>query len=421
MEKNLWHWFIVVMALFLNYAKSAETLPNSTLKCVQVVWRHGDRNPYEIWPTDQQNGAESWPEGLGELTKEGIRQMFDLGQLFHDQYSFLLNFTWNPDYVKFYSGESNRTIASAQALTVGMFPPVERQIWNPDLLWLPIPIHSRDFLEWIEADSAVLWACPNLRYIATEEGMIRLRTENSELINQLEELSGKRIQNVLFDLGPVLDPLICERYHNNIHQWPSGVTEEMYLETISVNNASRELVYTAKDGLSLTGGWLLSQLIENLQDFVTGDSEKVFIGYSGHDENLKALAATFGVIGWFWGYASYIAIELHERDDEEIIEIWYRNDTYGPRQRIYLSDCPDPCSFLDFISRSQPYFPVTEWDEACGKNTTVYQGQLFWAIGILAALSILFLLISLISCVLFCRLRRKLKHREEIRPLLISK
>ncbi len=48
---------------------------------------------------------------------------------------------------------------------------------------------------------------------------------------------------------------------------------------------------------------------------------------------------------------------------------------------MYLSDCPDPCSFGDFVKRSQPYFPVTEWDEACGKNTTVHQTQLFAAIG----------------------------------------
>ncbi len=40
--------------------------------------------------------------------------------------------------------------------------------------------------------------------------MTSLRTENAELLDYLEKLSGKKIDIVLFDLGYVMDPLICE-------------------------------------------------------------------------------------------------------------------------------------------------------------------------------------------------------------------
>lgn len=40
------------------------------------------------------------------------------------------------------SSDFDRTKTSAQAALAGLFPPVKDQIWNNDLLWQPIPIHS---------------------------------------------------------------------------------------------------------------------------------------------------------------------------------------------------------------------------------------------------------------------------------------
>ncbi|KAJ6666505.1 hypothetical protein lerEdw1_020228 [Lerista edwardsae] len=48
------------------------------------------------------------------------------------------------------STDYDRTIMSALATLAGLYPPTGSQIWNPELLWQPIPVHtvpqSQDYL-----------------------------------------------------------------------------------------------------------------------------------------------------------------------------------------------------------------------------------------------------------------------------------
>ncbi len=78
------------------------------------------------------------------------------------------------------------------------------------------------------------------------------------------------------------------------------MTTELYDKAKKIYDESRDLVYKFSDGRSLTGGWLLSQLVENLNDFISGDTEKQFVGYSGVNPKLffqsyVCTTAMFGV------------------------------------------------------------------------------------------------------------------------------
>ncbi|GAB0184323.1 dnaJ subfamily C member 13 [Grus japonensis] len=105
-----------------------------------MVFRHGDRTPIVNFPTDLHKESE-WPQGFGQLTKTGMQQLFELGQYTRKRYSNFLNSTYNRQEFYIQSTDYDRTIMSAQSYLSGLFPPTSSQIWNPEILWQPIPVH----------------------------------------------------------------------------------------------------------------------------------------------------------------------------------------------------------------------------------------------------------------------------------------
>ena len=64
------------------------------------------------------------------------------------------------------STDVDRTLMSALSNLAGLYPPKGSQVWNPDLLWQPIPVHTRPL-----ADDALLSShaeCPRFKQIYEE-------------------------------------------------------------------------------------------------------------------------------------------------------------------------------------------------------------------------------------------------------------
>lgn len=55
---------------------------------------------------------------------------------------FLGNGTYSPEKISVFSSGIDRTINSANLVLAGLFPPKNEQIWNEQLLWQPIAVHS---------------------------------------------------------------------------------------------------------------------------------------------------------------------------------------------------------------------------------------------------------------------------------------
>lgn len=60
------------------------------------VWRHGDRTPSSVLPNDPNNDINSWVIGLGELTKVGAQQEFNLGKLIRKRYNTFISDEYSP-------------------------------------------------------------------------------------------------------------------------------------------------------------------------------------------------------------------------------------------------------------------------------------------------------------------------------------
>uniref|UniRef100_A0A8B9LYV8 acid phosphatase n=1 Tax=Accipiter nisus TaxID=211598 RepID=A0A8B9LYV8_9AVES len=105
------------------------------------VFRHGDHTPQEFFPTDKHKEVAR-QQGYGQLTKLGIQQQYELGQYMRRRYSYILSVVYKQCEIYVQSTDCDHTLMSAQASLAGLYPPTQGQIWNPRILWQPIPVHT---------------------------------------------------------------------------------------------------------------------------------------------------------------------------------------------------------------------------------------------------------------------------------------
>uniref|UniRef100_A0A3Q2P2U5 Lysosomal acid phosphatase n=1 Tax=Fundulus heteroclitus TaxID=8078 RepID=A0A3Q2P2U5_FUNHE len=105
------------------------------------LFRHGDRSPVKAYPTDPYK-EDAWPQGFGQLSQEGMRQHYELGQFLRTRYKNFLNESYHRHEVLVRSTDYDRTLMSAEANLAGLYPPKGRQMFRPGLKWQPIPVHT---------------------------------------------------------------------------------------------------------------------------------------------------------------------------------------------------------------------------------------------------------------------------------------
>ncbi|MEJ1278435.1 acid phosphatase 2 lysosomal [Cricetulus griseus] len=154
-----------------------------SLRFVTLLYRHGDRSPVKTYPKDPYQ-EEKWPQGFGQLTKEGMLQHWELGQALRQRYSGFLNTSYHRQEVYVRSTDFDRTLMSAEANLAGLFPPSEVQRFNANISWQPIPVHTVPVTE----DRLLkfpLGPCPRYEQLQNET-------------RQTPEYQNKSIQNAQF-------------------------------------------------------------------------------------------------------------------------------------------------------------------------------------------------------------------------------
>lgn len=68
--------------------------------------------------------------------------MYDLGKWIRNRYKSFLPETYSLNDTYVLSSDYDRNIMSAESLLAGLYKPKNGDIWNPDLLWQPIPVHT---------------------------------------------------------------------------------------------------------------------------------------------------------------------------------------------------------------------------------------------------------------------------------------
>uniref|UniRef100_A0A8B9NLK0 Uncharacterized protein n=1 Tax=Accipiter nisus TaxID=211598 RepID=A0A8B9NLK0_9AVES len=96
--------------------------------------RAGYRSPIKAYPRDPfQEGA--WPQGFGQLTQVLRLPCPPLP-------SALRSRSHGSRCIFIRSTDCDRTLMSAETNLAGLYPPEGQQMFNPNISWQPIPVHT---------------------------------------------------------------------------------------------------------------------------------------------------------------------------------------------------------------------------------------------------------------------------------------
>ena len=139
------------------------------------VIRHGDRAPIADFPA----APHKWPQGLGQLTPEGMRGEFELGKIFRSRYidkNHLLPATYDCDSMYVRASDIDRTLMSAECTLLGLYPMGQGPLMDDGKegvpqRYQPIPIHTRPR----ETDDVLIAMLISHRLISTSISFTKVR------------------------------------------------------------------------------------------------------------------------------------------------------------------------------------------------------------------------------------------------------
>jgi hypothetical protein len=364
---------------------AAAAPPGMELRFLIVTTRHGDRTPVGLYPGSgvnsndvewrcnltQLSAIETGDEAFvqpgrlyrkrylnqrevlpgncmfGQLTAKGREQHIALGKslrnVYVDKYGFL-----NPQFADselwLRSTDVPRTIASAQSLLAGMYPPS-----STGGAGVPVfDLHSID--AWRDNMTPNEKLCPHLRQIYTNlmqtEPWIAHMHEIAPLDAKLRAIFNVP-PNATIDIIDVFDETYARICHGK--PLPGAVAP---LEQLIALNAQFEMAYfynRTRTALTLNIGSFVAEQLERLEQARNGSAGGLkWILYSGHDTTLWPLsfAYGFGSIEYWPPYASHMEIELWQsaRTGEHFVRFLF-NGRPRPAPGCASSE---PCSWATF-------------------------------------------------------------------------
>ncbi|MES1913955.1 MAG: hypothetical protein MHM6MM_006097 [Cercozoa sp. M6MM] len=225
------HWALLFVhgVLILSVA----TADAGKVKFVTSLFRHGDRAPLTRLPNDDLNTPDSWPLGLGQLTKLGAEQHRRLGAKLRHEFADSLDLfgedgLYDHRRLRVESSDVDRCLMSAQALLSTLYVPPADDTVDEAFSWRPLPVHSSPlgFDRVFRGTSSR--TCPRWPKRLTA---VRNRRVFAELFDQPEwqrvaqkvsKATGMEVN--VFTAFAIHDTLLVQQVHKRTH--PGGLTDQ---------------------------------------------------------------------------------------------------------------------------------------------------------------------------------------------------
>jgi len=349
---------LLLFLFFLSFAAFAGPPAHDTLTQVHILFRHGLRTPTSRYPTDPYNES-TWADGWGQLVNKGKMEMFTLGKSLRSRYSGFLSEEYNVKDFLMKSSYADRCQMSGQALLAGLFPPTGRQVWNPDLPWQPIPVHSipRDRDIWIAA-KVKCEGFDKEKAKVDKELNDHLAANKKELLEYLSEKTGQPVRTAA-DIETLYHILASEVNNGKeLPEWthsvfPGEITQVAY-QFLTSFSANEKLKF-------FQSGPLIKEWVDHMEF----PSKKMFM-YSGHDLTLLNLLRSLNASHTpLPQYGAALVMELHGAGEDSVVEVfYYESGTSQTPQHLTFPHCPQPCLFSKWKSLLRPLVSG-DWEMAC--------------------------------------------------------
>lgn len=377
---------------------------------VTVLFRHGDRSPVKAYPTDPYQES-AWPQGFGQLSQVGMLQHYNLGQFLRKRYTGFLNESYVRHEISVRSTDYDRTLMSAEANLAGLYPPNGSQVFNPNLKWQPIPVHtvpkSQERLL-----TFPLGDCPRYDQLVKEtretEEYLNITAAYKDVIELVKNKTGQN-ETTVESVWGVYDTLFCESQHNLTA--PDWVTDEVMSKLKFLKDFGFQImfgVYKQTEKCRLQGGLLLGEIVENLTAMATNSSKPrlKLMMLSAHDTTVTALQASLNVFNGIQPpYASCHIFELYNDNGNFTVSMFYRNNT--ELHQLQLPGCALDCPLEDFKELTKPSISNNR-EKECQLSSNVTNKEVIICLAVAGCL--LFLLVAMLLAVI-CRQTEPMRAR----------
>lgn len=279
--------------------------------------RHGDRTPLMLLPA----APYQWPEGMGQLTAEGMKQEYQLGRAFRKKYveeTHLLPKYYESGTIHVRSTAYDRTLMSAQSLLLGLYPSHSAISALPYHIQ-PIPIINAP----AQYDTVIIQqVSPQERARLMEEYVY----STAEWQQKEHGLKGKfplwsRLTGIPIKHLEQLETLGNTLAIHQLHQAP--LPEGLSAEDIQTITDARDWVFTARERPVQIGKAYSTKLMRNILTYLDNASQHrspiKYVLLSAHDTSIARMMSFLGApLEKAPPYASDLNFSLYEQGPNHV-------------------------------------------------------------------------------------------------------
>ncbi|XP_018567452.1 prostatic acid phosphatase-like [Anoplophora glabripennis] len=368
--------FVGVFFLALHYSSGfvvkAKQSSESELVAVAVLYRHGDKTPTTSFPNDQYFDLSYWPMGFGQLTNNGKKRHYELGKWFRKRYASFLPEEYNAKDIYVFSSDVDRTLMSAQVNLAGLYPPKGAQVWNENLLWQPIPVHTMP-----KKEDQILYMerpCPKYKRLYNEtyksDFFTKIDEKYADFYKEVSTLTGWEIDDVHY-FAQLQSVLYVYTNHNSTYlpPWSSSMDQDKLNYLAGLNYAR----YTFTEDLKRLGdGPFFDNLFTKLDKVLDpAQAAPKFLMLSAHESTLSSVLNGMGVFdNRAPEFASCVIWEVKkDTGGDHYVNLFYKKNSSDALDQLQLDGCDMDCKYESFKKTLSPItLDLKSWDDECVRS-----------------------------------------------------